>query len=177
MNKASGLAWLGVRLFDGRMQHEEPMAVLVEGDTIRQVVPAQGLSEASLEGYEIVARQGVMTPGLIDCHTHVVYGGNRAAEFEARLEGADYKEIARRGGGILSTVRHTRAASEEELFAAALPRRLDAPVHRRDDLVDGRVPQDRRRAGQDLCEHGDEREDISPPRIPNRKRLSGIRRK
>ncbi|MCB1369492.1 MAG: imidazolonepropionase [Rhodobacteraceae bacterium] len=122
MNKASGLAWLGVRLFDGRMQHEEPMAVLVEGDTIRQVVPAQGLSEASLEGYEIVARQGVMTPGLIDCHTHVVYGGNRAAEFEARLEGADYKEIARRGGGILSTVRHTRAASEEELFAAALPR-------------------------------------------------------
>ncbi|WP_442885625.1 imidazolonepropionase [Amaricoccus sp.] len=104
------------------MQHEEPMAVLVEGDTIRQVVQAQDLSEAALEGYEIVARQGVMTPGLIDCHTHVVYGGNRAAEFEARLEGADYKEIARRGGGILSTVRQTRAASEEELFAAALPR-------------------------------------------------------
>ncbi|TPG59068.1 imidazolonepropionase [Roseomonas nepalensis] len=64
-------------------------------------------------------------PGLVDCHTHLVFGGNRAAEFERRLAGATYEEIAREGGGILSTVRATRAATEEELVAGALPR-LDA---------------------------------------------------
>ena len=58
-----------------------------------------------------------ITPGLIDCHTHLVYGGDRAEEFEMRLAGATYEEIARAGGGILSTVRATRAASEEELVA------------------------------------------------------------
>jgi imidazolonepropionase len=63
-----------------------------------------------------------MTPGLIDCHTHLVYGGNRAEEFELRLTGVDYEEIARRGGGILSTVKATRAASEEELFQSAARR-------------------------------------------------------
>jgi imidazolonepropionase len=63
-----------------------------------------------------------VTPGLIDCHTHLVYGGNRAAEFEARLKGATYEEIARAGGGIASTVRATREASAEELYAASLPR-------------------------------------------------------
>ncbi len=62
------------------------------------------------------------TPGLIDCHTHLVYGGNRAAEFELRLQGASYEDIARAGGGIVSTVRATRAASEDELYAQALPR-------------------------------------------------------
>jgi len=62
------------------------------------------------------------TPGLIDCHTHLVYGGNRAEEFELRLGGVDYQEIARRGGGILSTVKATRAAGEQELFAAAAKR-------------------------------------------------------
>jgi imidazolonepropionase len=68
-----------------------------------------------------------ITPGLIDCHTHLVYGGNRAAEFEARLEGASYEEIARAGGGILSTVNATRAASAAALDAAARPR-LDALI-------------------------------------------------
>jgi imidazolonepropionase len=57
-----------------------------------------------------------ITPGLIDCHTHLVYAGNRAAEFELRLQGASYEDIARQGGGILSTVRATRAASEDELL-------------------------------------------------------------
>jgi imidazolonepropionase len=66
-----------------------------------------------------------ITPGLIDCHTHLVYGGDRAHEFELRLQGASYEEIARAGGGILSTVKATRAASEAELFAAA-DKRLSA---------------------------------------------------
>ena len=66
-----------------------------------------------------------ITPGLIDCHTHLVYGGNRAHEFEQRLAGASYEEIARAGGGIVSTVKATRAASEDDLVAAAQPR-LDA---------------------------------------------------
>lgn len=67
----------------------------------------------------------IVTPGLIDCHTHLVYGGNRAEEFALRLAGASYEEIAKRGGGIVSTVKATRAASEDELFNSAL-RRLDA---------------------------------------------------
>ncbi|MDX3884381.1 MAG: imidazolonepropionase [Sphingomonas sp.] len=68
-----------------------------------------------------------ITPGLIDCHTHLVHGGDRAHEFELRLAGASYEEIARAGGGILSTMAATRAASEAELVASALPR-LDALI-------------------------------------------------
>ena len=63
-----------------------------------------------------------VTPGLIDCHTHLIHAGDRAAEFEMRLGGVSYEEIARRGGGIVSTVRATRAASEDDLVATALPR-------------------------------------------------------
>jgi len=63
-----------------------------------------------------------LTPGLIDCHTHLVYGGHRANEFEMRLQGKSYQEIAQAGGGIVSTVKATRAASEAELLASALPR-------------------------------------------------------
>jgi imidazolonepropionase len=68
-----------------------------------------------------------ITPGLVDCHTHLVHGGNRAREFELRLAGATYEEIARAGGGIVSTVTATRAATEDELVASAL-RRLDALI-------------------------------------------------
>jgi imidazolonepropionase len=81
---------------------------------------------SELAGYrarKVVALGGAwVTPGLIDCHTHLVFGGNRAAEFEQRLQGASYEEIARAGGGILSTVAATRAASEEELVASAAGR-------------------------------------------------------
>ena len=63
-----------------------------------------------------------LTPGLIDCHTHIVHAGNRSDEFEARLNGATYEDIARAGGGIMSTVRATRAATEDELLAQSLPR-------------------------------------------------------
>ena len=68
-----------------------------------------------------------ITPGLVDCHTHLVFGGNRAHEFELRLKGASYEEIARAGGGIVSTVAATRKATEAELVAGALPR-LDALI-------------------------------------------------
>jgi imidazolonepropionase len=64
------------------------------------------------------------TPGLIDCHTHLVFGGERAGEFEQRLQGATYEQIARAGGGIVSSVRATRDASEDDLFAPSLPRGL-----------------------------------------------------
>ncbi len=75
---------------------------------------------------EVIRGEGRwLTPGLIDCHTHLVWAGDRADEFERRLEGASYEEIARAGGGILATVRATRAASREELVRATLPR-LDA---------------------------------------------------
>ena len=66
-----------------------------------------------------------ITPGLIDCHTHLVHAGDRANEFEMRLSGATYEEIARAGGGIVSSVRSLREASEDELVAQSLPR-LDA---------------------------------------------------
>lgn len=69
----------------------------------------------------------LVTPGLIDCHTHIVHGGNRANEFELRLKGASYEQVARAGGGIVSTVTATRAASEDDLVASALPR-LDALI-------------------------------------------------
>ncbi len=75
---------------------------------------------------EVHALDGAwVTPGLIDCHTHIVYGGDRAGEFELRLTGATYEEIARAGGGIRSTVEHTRAATEDELVASALRRIAD----------------------------------------------------
>jgi imidazolonepropionase len=69
----------------------------------------------------------LVTPALIDCHSHLVHGGNRAQEFEMRLKGATYEEVARAGGGIVSTVRATRTASEDDLVAAALPR-VDALI-------------------------------------------------
>jgi imidazolonepropionase len=69
----------------------------------------------------------LVTPALIDCHSHIVFGGNRASEFEMRLEGASYQEISRAGGGIVSTVKATRAASEEALLADALTR-VDALI-------------------------------------------------
>lgn len=71
---------------------------------------------------DAIETDGLVTPGLVDCHTHVVFAGDRAHEFEMRLQGASYEEIARAGGGILSTVKAVRAASEDELFAQSLPR-------------------------------------------------------
>ena len=76
-----------------------------------------------LEAPEAVDCRGrLITPGLIDCHTHLVYAGNRAHEFEQRLKGVSYEAIARQGGGIMSTVRETRIATDEQLMAESLPR-------------------------------------------------------
>ncbi|PZX13215.1 imidazolonepropionase [Celeribacter halophilus] len=78
------------------------------------------LGEGDAEGEDLGGR--LVTPALVDCHTHIIYGGSRAREFEQRLEGVSYEDIARSGGGILSTVNATREASEEDLVATALPR-------------------------------------------------------
>ena len=107
----------------------EKGAVVSRGGRIAFAGPQEELPAAWLDrAQEIVDCEGRwITPGLIDCHTHLVYGGDRAVEFEMRLAGASYEDIARAGGGILSTVRATREASEEALLGAAL-RRLDALV-------------------------------------------------
>ena len=95
-------------------------AIAVRGDEIVWAGPRTSLPSEFSAGAGVRDVEGrCITPGFVDCHTHVVYAGNRAREFEQRLQGADYAEIARAGGGILSTVRATRAASEADLEAAA----------------------------------------------------------
>ncbi|MCC5989032.1 MAG: imidazolonepropionase [Pararhodobacter sp.] len=100
-------------------------ALLLEGGCIRWAGPEVDLptDHAATSRHDLGGR--LVTPAPIDCHTHLVHGGERAREFELRLQGASYEEIARAGGGILSTVAATRAASEDDLVASALPR-LDA---------------------------------------------------
>lgn len=97
-------------------------ALLTEGDRIAWVGADSDLPASLAPGREVDLQGALLTPGLIDAHTHLVYGGDRAAEFEQRLQGATYEEIARAGGGIRSTVAATRAASDDELFAAAAKR-------------------------------------------------------
>ena len=117
--------WRDVQVFDGLVQLDEAMNVLIEGGRIAGLWPSRTFDEPLAQGAVEAGCGGVMTPGLVDCHTHLVYAGDRAGEFEQRLEGVSYETIARNGGGILSSVRATRAASEDELIAASLPR-LDA---------------------------------------------------
>src|SRR3984885_8358789 len=106
----------------------ESGAVAAREGRIAFVGPQAELPAAWRNSARVVDCEGRwITPALIDCHTPLVYGGDRAHEFELRLAGATYEEIARQGGGILSTVRATRAASEDELLRSAL-RRLDALI-------------------------------------------------
>src|SRR3984957_17225606 len=122
-----------------RLWYNANLATLASGlgEVTNGLVAAQGgriayagaASEApSFDAAERIDCEGRwITPGLIDCHTHLVNAGNRAREFEMRLAGASYEEIALAGGGILSTVKETRAASEAELVEQSLPR-LDALI-------------------------------------------------
>jgi len=106
----------------------ECAAVVTVGDAIRWIGEQSDLP-ADLErdlGIQLVNEVdlggALLTPGLVDCHTHLVYGGHRAAEFELRLEGVSYEAIARSGGGIRSTVSATRSATDEDLFERACSR-------------------------------------------------------
>ena len=103
---------------NGKYSIIEDAAMVTAGSLIEWVGPR---SQAPTADYaQVHDLQGAwVTPGLIDCHTHTVFGGNRSGEFEQRLEGVSYAEIAAKGGGIASTVRATRAASEDELFLSA----------------------------------------------------------
>ena len=98
-------------------------AIAVAADRIRWVGDQSRLPSHIPAGVSVHSAEGRwVTPGLIDCHTHLVYGGDRAREFEQRLTGVSYEEIARQGGGIVSTVTATRAASEDQLVDSAGPR-------------------------------------------------------
>ncbi len=101
--------------------------VAMDGSRIAWVGPERDLPDRLQEADAYDAQGRLVTPALIDCHTHIVFGGTRAAEFERRLQGASYSEIAQAGGGILSTVAATRMASEETLLTEAL-RRVDALI-------------------------------------------------
>ncbi|HUD93000.1 imidazolonepropionase [Sphingobium sp.] len=123
--------WRGARI--ATLDHALPGLGIIEDGilaardgAIIHVGPAA--DALSFDAREIVDCGGRwITPGLIDCHTHIVHGGNRSHEFELRLGGATYADIAAAGGGIASTVRATRAASEDDLVASALPR-VDALI-------------------------------------------------
>jgi imidazolonepropionase len=97
-------------------------ALLVDGERIAWVGNEADLPAELAPAEEHDLQGALVTPGLVDCHTHLVYGGQRAREFEQRLQGASYEEIARGGGGIRSTVAATRAASDQQLFESARDR-------------------------------------------------------
>ncbi|MFL6875015.1 imidazolonepropionase [Pseudomonas marginalis] len=102
----------------GKYSIIEDAALVTAGSLIEWIGPRSEVPTADYA--QVHDLQGAwVTPGLIDCHTHAVFGGNRSGEFEQRLEGVSYADIAAKGGGIASTVRATRAATEDELFASA----------------------------------------------------------
>ncbi|ATG41476.1 imidazolonepropionase [Phaeobacter piscinae] len=101
--------------------------IVVQDGWIRWSGPEAQLPKDYADWPRVSMGGRLITPGLIDCHTHIVFGGNRAMEFEMRLNGASYEEVARAGGGIVSTVSATREASLEDLVQGALPR-LDALI-------------------------------------------------
>jgi len=123
--------WVNARL--ATLDPARPGLGVVESGALacaggRIIYAGSGVEMPALDAAERIDLAGRwVTPGLVDCHTHIVYAGNRAQEFELRLAGASYEAIARAGGGIVATVRATRAASADELVAQSLPR-LDALI-------------------------------------------------
>ena len=105
----------------------EEAAIVLEQGRIEWVGPLAGLPDSHRGAPQTSLSGRLVTPGLIDCHTHIVHGGDRAVEFEMRLNGASYEEVARAGGGIMSTVTATRAATEDSLLGDAL-RRVDVLI-------------------------------------------------
>ncbi|WP_322989916.1 imidazolonepropionase [Hoeflea sp.] len=105
----------------------EQGAVAIRAGSIAWAGPVSDLPDKFKLDESLDLKGRLVTPALIDCHTHVVHGGNRAREFEMRLEGASYEEVARAGGGIVSTVAATRAATQDQLLAGALTR-VDAMI-------------------------------------------------
>ncbi len=118
--------WLNASLCNMVPRGEDPLGVIEDGaiaakdGRIAWVGPRADLPATDAPATDCGG--AFILPGLIDCHTHIVFGGDRAREFEMRLDGASYEAIAKAGGGILSTVRATRAADEDALVASALPR-------------------------------------------------------
>ncbi len=113
---------LGLWAADVAVPEGQPACVVVQQGQMAWVGPEAQLPAAYQALPRHDARGALATPGLVDCHTHLVYGGQRANEFAMRLAGATYEEVAKAGGGIVSSVKATRAASEDELFAQAVPR-------------------------------------------------------
>ena len=119
---ADGL-WTGLRLAPGAapsvpLAPHADAAIVVQQGRIVWIGDAAAIPDLSAEHAGLPRHDGggaLVTPGLVDCHTHLVYGGQRANEFAMRLAGASYEEVAKAGGGIVSSVRATRAAGEDEL--------------------------------------------------------------
>ncbi|WP_163835157.1 imidazolonepropionase [Spartinivicinus ruber] len=131
-NAIADIIWTNVNLITGELTGQglvtaHNQSVVVKDSKVTAILD-QPLESVLPEAKQIIDGQDRwLSPGLIDCHTHLVFAGSRANEFEQRLEGVPYEVIAKQGGGILATVNATRSASEEELLKLALPR-LDALI-------------------------------------------------
>jgi len=129
MHQPRHTLWINARLATCDAANPAPYGALeghalwLQDGRIHAVLPQAEALQAFAGAGEVIDAQGRwITPGFIDCHTHLVYGGNRAAEWEKRLTGVPYQQIAAEGGGIISTVRATRSLDEDELALASLPR-------------------------------------------------------
>lgn len=109
-----------ITMQNGNYNIIEDAAMITENGLISWI--GKRADKPQVEAKEVNLNNAWVTPGFIDCHTHLVFGGDRSGEFEKRLQGVSYAEIAAQGGGIASTVKATREASEQELLASALKR-------------------------------------------------------
>src|SRR4030095_10705921 len=118
--------WVGAEIAtmdEAGLGHVSDAVLAVQGGRIAWIGTRAQLQATPWSAATVTDGRGLwITPGLVECHTHLVYAGDRSNEFAARLRGATYEEIARAGGGVLSTMRATRAASEEALLEQSLPR-------------------------------------------------------